>query len=140
MRENAIYRVTPPDMLLPDSGPIITVISSKPDFIDEVEALYENIFKSVSVTIYHPTGKINESNMAWVLSMIRFSDTVYVDLDDINELGIAVTLINDDKVVYINEYNKKKGIVKLLNSTNRRIFDSLEEYSEMVIQGFELDA
>ena len=44
MRENPIYTVTPPDMILPDNGPIITILSSNENFIKDVESLYENIF------------------------------------------------------------------------------------------------
>lgn len=140
MRENAIYTVTPPDLLLPTTGPIVTVISTDKDFVDSVETLYENIFNTVSVALYHPDGKITEKNLAWLLSAMRMSDTVYVDLDDLNELGIALVLLAQSKNVYISERNKKQGIVKLLNSTNHQIFESIKEYSQYVIEGLEFDA
>ena len=50
MRENAIYTVTPPDIMLPESGPIVTVVSSNKSFVAKIESLYEDIFKTVSVT------------------------------------------------------------------------------------------
>ena len=139
MRENAIYTVTPPDMMLPESGPIITVISSSADFVQKIELLYENIFKNVSVTLYHPNGKVTESNSAWVISMVRFSDTVYVDLDDVNELSLALILLSSKTTIFINQRNKKKGLVKLLNSMtiqNKKftIVDSIDEYSDMVLE------
>ena len=37
MRENPIYTVTPPDMLLPENGPCITILSENKDFISDVE-------------------------------------------------------------------------------------------------------
>lgn len=139
MRENAIYTVTPPDMLLPESGPIVTIVSSKSEFIQQVETLYEHIFKSVSVTIYHPNGKVNEANMAWLISMIRFSDTVYVDMEDLNELAVAIVLLNCKNTVFVNQSNRKKGLTKLLNSTQNdnsfTVVDSIEEYSDVVLEG-----
>ena len=59
MRENPIYTVTPPDMILPDNGPIITILSSNENFIKDIESLYENIFKSVTITLCHPGGKVD---------------------------------------------------------------------------------
>ena len=60
MRENPIYTVTPPDMLLPENGPIISVLSSEQQFLEDVELLYENLFKSIPITLCHPAGPINE--------------------------------------------------------------------------------
>ena len=64
MRENPIYTVTPPDMLLPENGPVITILSSNKDFVLDVEYLYENIFKTVPITLYHPDGVIDDTNSA----------------------------------------------------------------------------
>ena len=50
MRENAIYTVTPPDMMLPVNGPIVTVLSSDENFVADIEKLYETLFNTVSVT------------------------------------------------------------------------------------------
>ena len=58
MRENPIYTVTPPDMLLPENGPCITILSENKDFISDVEYLYEHLFKTVSITLCHANGTI----------------------------------------------------------------------------------
>ena len=71
---------------------------------------------------------------------MRMSDTVYVDLDDINELGLALVFLAQTKNIYISEKNKKQGIMKILNSTNNQIFESLDEYSRFVIEGLDIDA
>ncbi len=137
MRENAIFTVTPPDLMLPESGPLITVVSTDSDFVQSIETLYENIFNTVSVVLYHPAGKITENNSAWMLGAMRLSDTVYVDVDSLTELSIALALSAESKNVYINNKNKKQGVVKILNSTGKQIFDSLEDYSEFVTHGIE---
>ena len=137
MRENAIFTVTPPDLMLPDSGPLVTVVSTDSDFVQSVETLYENIFNTVSVVLYHPNGKITEQNTAWLLSAMRLSDTVYVAVDSLTELSIALVLSVGIKNVYINNKNKKQGVVKILNSTDNQVFDSLEEYSDFVTRGIE---
>ena len=70
MRENPIYTVTPPDMLLPDNGPCITILSDSKEFISDVEYLYENMFKTVPITMYHPNGVIDSNNLAWIVSCL----------------------------------------------------------------------
>ena len=139
MRENAIYTVTPPDIMLPESGPIITVVSSNKSFVAKIESLYEDIFKSVSVTLYHPNGKVTESNSAWIISMIRFSDTVYVDMDDVNELNLSLVLLSNKTTIFVNQNNKKKGLIKILNTMtiNEKRFtivDCIEEYRDLVME------
>ena len=139
MRENPIYTVTPPDMLLPENGPVITILSSNKDFVLDVEYLYENIFKTVPITLYHPDGVIDDTNSAWLISMMRFSDTIYVDLDNISELGLVCAIIvNSPKTVYVNKKNKRKSVVRLLN-TNKEInvFEDIGEYAEMMLDSIE---
>jgi hypothetical protein len=140
MRENAIFTVTPPELMLPSSGPMVTIVSSNIKFVQTIETLYDNIFNTVSVVLYYPNGKITDKNLAWMLSVMRLSDTVYVDLDDLDELGIALVLTADTKNVYINEKNKKSGVVKILNSIGKQIFESVDDYSEFVIEGLDYDA
>jgi|TARA_B100000424_G_C22881108_1_gene468964 hypothetical protein len=140
MRENPIYTVTPPDMLLPDNGPIISVISSKKQFVQDVELLYENMFKTVPITLCHPGGDVNDKNSAWIVSMMRFSDTIYVDLDSISELGIVCVLLhNDNNIIIIsNNGNKRKGMKQLLNTSREyNIYESVEDYSEIMLDSLE---
>ena len=140
MRENAIFTVTPPELMLTPSGPMVTIVSSNIEFVQTIETLYDNIFNTVSVVLYYPNGKITDKNLAWMLSVMRLSDTVYVDLDDLDELGIALVLTADTTNVYINEKNKKSGVVKILNNIGKQIFESVDDYSEFVIEGLDYDA
>mgnify|MGYP001302327015 FL=1 len=139
MRENPIYTVTPPDMLLPDNGPVISVLSKELNFIHDVELLYENLFKTVPITLCHPNGQIDDKNLAWIVSMMRFSDTVYVDLDNISELGIACVLTQElDNFVLISNTNKRKGMKQLLNTMRKfNIYESVEDYSEIMLDSLE---
>ena len=139
MRENPIYTVTPPDMLLPDNGPVITVLSSNTEFVLDLEALYENIFKTVPITLYQPDGAIDDANCAWVMSMMRFSDTIYVDLDNITELGLVCAFMVKKKgTVYFSEKNKRKSVVRLLNTIPEvNVYDKIGEYAEMMLNTLE---
>lgn len=139
MRENPIYTVTPPDMLLPEDGPCISILSENQDFIKDVEGLYENIFKTVPITLFHAGGTIDNKNCAWIVSMMRFSDTVYVDLDNISELGLICAILHNQKgVVIINNKNKRKNIVRLLNTfPDFSIFESVNDYADMMLDSFE---
>lgn len=139
MRENPIYTVTPPDMLLPESGPIISVLSSEIKFVQDIELLYENLFKSVPITLCHPGGNIDENNLAWVVSMMRFSDTVYLDLDNVTELGLVCALTQKtNNVIIISKTSKRKGMQQLLNTMRKyNIYDSIEDYADLMLDSLE---
>lgn len=139
MRENPIYTVTPPDMLLPENGPCITILSENQEFVKDVEYLYEHLFKTVSITLCHANGTIDANNCAWIVSMMRFSDTVYVDLDSVSELGlVSAILLNNKGVIIINNKNKRKSIVRLLNTFHEfSIFETLEQYADMMMDSLE---
>lgn len=138
MRENSIYTITPPDMMLSVGGPSFTVISEDTNLIKEIEELNESMFKTVAVNIYHCDGPVNEENLAWVISVMRLSDTVFVDLDTATELGIMASITSDVNAVYLSKKNTKKGIVKLFNAMREgyTIYESPEEYMEMVLSRF----
>jgi hypothetical protein len=139
MRENPIYTVTPPDMLLPENGPIISVLSSEIKFVQDIELLYENLFKSVPITLCHPGGNIDENNLAWVVSMMRFSDTVYLDLDNVTELGLVCALTQKtNNVIIISKTSKRKGMQQLLNTMRKyNIYDSIEDYADLMLDSLE---
>jgi|TARA_B110000503_G_C7169107_1_gene423412 hypothetical protein len=134
MNENSIYTVTPPDLMLLDNGPSITVLSTSTDFIDDVIKLYENIFKSVPVIIYHTNGPINDTNLAWAVSVMRLSDKVFVDLDTVNETGLVASILIGANSVYINESDRKPDIIKLFNimrNDEYAVYENTEEYMQM---------
>jgi len=139
MRENPIYTVTPPDMLLPENGPIISVLSNEIKFVREIELLYENLFKSVPITLCHPGGNIDETNVAWVVSMMRFSDTIYLDLDNVTELGVVCALTQKtNNVIIISKTSKRKGMQQLLNTMRKyNIYDSIEDYADLMLDSLE---
>ena len=71
--------------------------------------------------------------------MIRFSDTVYVDMDDINELSLSLVLLSNKTTIFVNQNNKKKGLIKILNTMtiNEKRFtivDCIEEYRDLVME------
>ena len=104
-----------------------------------IELLYENIFQTLPITLCHPDGNIDEKNCAWVVSMMRFSDTVYVDLNNISELGIVCVLTQkQDNIILISNGKKRKGMIQLLN-TNRKynIYDSIRDYADIMIDSLE---
>lgn len=134
MSENSVYIITPPDMQLLNQGPTITALSSDPLFVNSVETVNENIFKTVPINLYHPDGDVDESNIAWIISVMRLSDTVFVDLDTVNEAGLIAALACDTNLVLINQRDTKPLVLKILNSLQEfTIYNSPEEYMEMVV-------
>ena len=72
--------------------------------------------------------------------MMRFSDTIYVDLDSISELGIVCVLLhNDNNIIIIsNNGNKRKGMKQLLKTSREyNIYESVEDYSEIMLDSLE---
>jgi hypothetical protein len=140
MQENSIFTITPPDMQLLDTGPSVTIISTNENFIKDVESLHEQLFKTVPVNLYHPNGHITESNLAWALSVMRFSDTIFVDLDTATDFEILISNMLDADIVYINENMNRTDISKLFNSFRNSImiYESVEDYKEIVIADISL--
>jgi len=139
MQENSIYTITAPDMMLLDRGPAITVISEDKKLVKEIERIHESMFKTVPVNIYLCDGPVNEVNVAWLLSVMRLSDNVFIDLDTINELGIVTALLSDSSTVYISQGNVKRGIVKLFNSIRKdgfTVYESPEDYMQIMLAGY----
>lgn len=136
MRENSIFTITPPDMMLSDEGPSVTVLSTDEDFIKRIESIQENLFRTVSVNIYHPNGPVTENKLAWLISVMRLSDTIYVDLNTVNDIGLLTALLSSTEVACIDQGNKRRDIAKLFNSIAQedlRVYDSLDDYLEMMM-------
>jgi len=139
MRENSIYTITPPDMHLTIDGPTITIVSTNDKFINEVEKLHERIFKSVPVSIYHCGGQVNETNLAWLLSVMRLSDNIFIDLNTSNDLGILCAVFSDVNAVFINNEDSRNDIAKLINAVNNglNVYESVQDYFDMVLSSSE---
>jgi hypothetical protein len=134
MSENSVYIITPPDMQLLSEGPSVTALSSDPIFIQQVETIHENIFKTVSINLYHPDGDVNDSNLAWVLSVMRLSDNVFVDLNTVNQAALVAALISDANIIFIANENNDSAVLKLLNTSEQyTIYRNPGEYLEMVV-------
>lgn len=138
MKENSIFTITPPDMQLLDAGPSITILTTDNEFVEDVERIHESLFKTVPVNLYHPAGQVNSKNIAWVLSVMHFSDNVFVDLDTINQLGLVAAIMHDSNKVFISKQDKNKDIIKLFNSMKEgyTVYENLDDYMHMVLANF----
>jgi hypothetical protein len=125
-------------MQLLERGPTVTVLSTSDKFISDIEYIHEQMFKTVPLNIYHNAGSVNQSNLAWTMSVMRLSDNVFVDLDTCSELGLTASLILDCNTVFISTGNKRSGIVKLFNSMKDgyTIYESADEYLQIMIEQF----
>lgn len=132
MRENSIYHITPPDMKLLDAGPIITVLTHDKDFLDDIERLHENMYKSVPVVIYNANGPINDNNIAWMVSVMRLSDNVFVDLDTVSQTELVASLMNESNVVYFSYKNRQPDLLKLFNTRDGyTVYENTDQFSMM---------
>ena len=66
-------------------------------------------------------------------------DTIFVDLDNITELGLFCALQGKKKsTVYFNRKNKRKSIVKILNTDHASgVYDSVNDYADAMLNGIE---
>lgn len=132
MRENSIYHITPPDMKLLDTGPVVTILSSDDKFLSSVEQMHERMYKSVPVVIYHIDGPINDNNIAWLVSVMRLSDNVFVDLDSVTQTELVASLLNESRVIYFSKENRQTDILKLFNiREGYTVYGDVEEYTIM---------
>ena len=133
MRENSIYHITPPDMKLLDSGPVVTVLTNDKQFFNDIERLHENMYKSVPVVIYSADGPINDNNLAWMVSVMRLSDNVFVDLDTVTQTELVASILNESNVVYFSKSNRQHDILKLFNiREGYTVYGDADEYTMMI--------
>ena len=133
MRENSIYHITPPDMKLLDSGPVVTVLSSNKKFLDDVERLHENIYKSVPVIIYNTNSPVNDNNIAWTVSVMRLSDNVFVDLDTVTQTELVASILNESNTIYFSKEDRQSDILKLFNIRKEyTVYSDTDEYLMMM--------
>ena len=133
MRENSIYHITPPDMKLLDSGPVVTVLSSNKKFLDDVERLHENIYKSVPVIIYNTNSPVNDNNIAWTVSVMRLSDNVFVDLDTVTQTELVASILNESNTIYFSKEDRQADILKLFNIRKEyTVYSDTDEYLMMM--------
>ena len=133
MRENCIYHITPPDMKLLDSGPVVTVLTNDKQFFNDIERLHENMYKSVPVVIYSADGPINDNNLAWMVSVMRLSDNVFVDLDTVTQTELVASILNESNVVYFSKSNRQPDILKLFNiREGYTVYGDADEYTMMI--------
>ena len=133
MRENSIYHISPPDMKLLDAGPVVTVLSNNSKFLDDIERVLEAMYKSVPVVIYNANGPINDNNIAWLVSSMRLSDNVFVDLDNVTQTELVASILNESNVIYFSKDNKQPDILKLFNiREGYTVYGDTDEYSIMV--------
>ena len=135
MRENSIFTITSPDMRLSEDGPTITIISTDEDFVNYVESMYEKMFKTVPVTIYLTDGVVTEDKLAWLLSVMRFSETVFVDLATASDISILSSVMVDVNRALINTDGCRNDIAKVFNALgeNAQVHDSIEDYFEFML-------
>lgn len=136
MNENSIYIVTPPDMQLAQSGPSITALSTDSKFVSEVERTNENLFKTVSITIYHPGEEIVSDHLAWLISVMRLSDTVFVDLDSITERELLVAVLSGASLIYFSKNKSNTDLIGIVNTVINEattIYNSPQDYYEMIV-------
>lgn len=134
LEENSIFTITPPDIALSANGPTITIISSDDKFISRINSIHEQLFKTVPVHIYHPDGKVNDGNLAWVLSVMRLSDSVFIDLDTADHISVLAGIMAE-RELYVVCKDKNNLTAKLLNSIpgEYTVFSSIDECLDAIL-------
>lgn len=124
-------------MKLLDSGPVVTVLTNDKQFFNDIERLHENMYKSVPVVIYSADGPINDNNLAWMVSVMRLSDNVFVDLDTVTQTELVASILNESNVVYFSKSNRQPDILKLFNiREGYTVYGDADEYTMMITNGY----
>ena len=133
MRENSIYHISPPDMKLLDAGPVVTVLSNNSKFLDDIERVHAAMYKSVPVVIYNANGPINDNNIAWLISTMRLSDNVFVDLDTVTQTELVASILNESNTIYFSKEDRQSDILKLFNIRKEyTVYSDTDEYMMMI--------
>jgi hypothetical protein len=132
--ENSIYTITPPDMRLSTRGPSICVLTTDGTFLAEVESCHEDLFKTVSVNIYHPAGEVTGDNLAWTIGVMHLCDNVFVDLDTVSNLGLLAAVTSNTTVTYVSRNKNNKDVIRLFNvCSDYNVYDSITDYFDLIL-------
>ncbi|MDA9302662.1 hypothetical protein N9578_00425 [bacterium] len=131
-QDNSSYTVTSPDILLTDDGISILVTSKNPELVDDIKALYEK-YIDTSIVVNVQDKNTSENTVSWMWYVSRPCDMMIIDLDTCAwiDVCIAMTKKQDDNhsIVFINQKNKKRDAVRLLNATSEYlILKSIDEF------------
>lgn len=138
---NSIFEVTPPSLFLNDNGPSILALGFDETVVrGELARTFDSMFPDTSITYYYNPHSTNESTVAWARAVVNMVEHIVVNADTANELEVFVALgsvlQNPDKVdiTWIAEEHSNKGLCKLVNSYNQKMFDSWDHFAQFVKQ------
>lgn len=139
INSNDIYEVTPPSLFLNDNGPSILALGFSQETIrNELAAIFDKTFPDTSITYYYNPHSTNESTIAWTRAVVNMVDHIVINADTANELETFVAtysvLQNKDTVdiTWIATEYSNKGLCKLINSYNQKVFTSWEDFAMVV--------
>jgi len=91
------------------------------------------MYKSVPVVIYNANGPINDNNIAWLISTMRLSDNVFVDLDTVTQTELVASILNESNTIYFSKEDRQSDILKLFNIRKEyTVYSDTDEYMMMI--------
>lgn len=131
MLDNDSYTVTSPDLFLTDNGMSILISSTNDSLVDEIKQNFEKLV-TTSIVFNVQKSVTNDNSVAWLWYISRTVDVMVVDLDTCAWVDVCTALTketdDDHLVVFLNEKNKKREAVKMINAMSKyMIFKNASE-------------
>ena len=82
--------------------------------------------------------RVNESTIAWARAVVNMVDQIVINADTANELEVFLAVsslyqYNENiDITWIAEDYSNKGLCKLVNSYNQKIFTSWDHFNQVV--------
>jgi hypothetical protein len=133
---NTFYTVTPPDLLLPVSGPGVLFLGLEHTEIQQFSEMYDRLFPETTVTFYVRDGEIDDIIITWYRAIAGFATIAIVDLSSITpeELFIATQMVSDDRasVIWYGNPPDCQALISLLNTWNYSVFTSINDIEKFL--------
>jgi hypothetical protein len=125
-----VYTITAPDLNLPKTGPIFTILGKTINDTIEFLELFENLFIDVEITTYVGENPLDDNTVAWYLAATQMSNCIVACIDSMNmpELFLAMKAQEiGTTVLWYKENNKHHALSSLINNQQYVIIDSIRQ-------------
>lgn len=138
--KNTVYTVTPPDLALNTIGPSVLLLGINLENSKEYTDIYDKLFPEVEITFYVSEDGFQTKHAPWFRAANGMASSIFVNLDDITaeEVFLAQQAENEGKamVFWISIERKFPVMISLLNSYQIRVFSSIKEIEEFLLENY----
>jgi hypothetical protein len=140
-RDNSVYEITAPSLILVGTGVGILMLGNPPDS-DKIQAMFERHNYESELFIFKDSDGINSNTIAWAKAAMNEADIMFVDLDTVNQYELTLALLaakSDKPVLFLCRKPANRELAKLIPNFGIDVISSLEILANVIANLFSSD-